>query len=458
MNKVYGWCFIFLSALSILGAVIVQSAFAQDASAWYQPGKHEGVTLNVVLNASHANAPYDEIYGQLKTQFEELTGATITFVPISENEMYTKVRLALLAGQCTYDAMETGAGGAKDYGLSGFLAPLPTPPDVADMFEGDVNQYSVDGELYGMPMFADTNILFWRTDLFEEAGLDPNQPPTTYQEFRDYAIKLTKDANGKSPGDEGFDPNNVVVWGAAFKGSQKLASTWEWYNYLYAFDGEVFDKDYNVIVDQQPAIDSLQWVVDNFRKYNIYPPDTINFDYSEFHTLFTEGKVAMAINWPYMWGLVQDPEQSKVVDKVAIGRKPEGVRHGGNIGGWSFNVFKDCPNQAAAIDLAKWMASPEAGQLYAGVSLVPVRKSILEAKAAEEGQPWQAIAENLQDGQMVSALATGESWMPIENALQVAIQKSLIGDMEPADALKEAAVEIRQILDDNGFYTDILGR
>lgn len=449
MNRLYRLC--------LMGVVVLQIALAQDAAEWYTPGKHDGVTLNVVINASHTTPPQDKIYEELRTSFEAATGATLNFVAIPENEMYNKVRLSLLSGQCTYDAMETGAGGAKDYGLSGFLSPLPTPPDVADMFEGDVNQYSINGELYGMPMYSDTNILFWRTDLFEAAGLDPSKPPTTYEEFRDYAMKLTTDVNGKHPGEEGFDPDNVAVYGSAFKGTQGLASTWEWYNYLYAFDGEVFDGDYNVIVDQQPAIDSLQWVVDNY-KAGIYPPDTITFDYSEFHTLFIQGKVAMAINWPYMYGLVQDPAQSQVVDKVAIGRKPQGVRHGGNIGGWSFNVFKDCPNQEAAIDLAKWFARPEASEMYADASLVPVRKSVLDARAKEEGQPWTAILENMGDGQMVSALATGESWMPIENALQVAIQKSLIGEVTPAEALAEAAEEIRTILDDNGFYTDILGR
>jgi multiple sugar transport system substrate-binding protein len=451
MRRLYLWSFIFLSI------IVLQNTLAQDAADWYMPGKHDGVTLNVVINASHTTPPQDTIYEELRTSFEAATGATLNFVAIPENEMYNKVRLSLLAGQCTYDAMETGAGGAKDYGLSGFLAPLPTPPDVDDMFAGDVNQYSINGELYGMPMYSDTNILFWRTDLFEAAGLDPNKPPTTYEEFRDYAMKLTTDVNGKHPGEEGFDPDNIAVYGSAFKGIQGLASTWEWYNYLYAFDGEVFDANYNVIVDQQPAIDSLQWVVDNYNM-GIYPKDTITFDYSEFHTLFMQGKVAMAINWPYMYGLVQDPEQSQVVDKVAIGRKPQAARHGGNIGGWSFNVFKDCPNQAAAIDLAKWFARPEASEMYADASLVPVRKSVLDARAQEEGQPWLAILENMPDGQMVSALATGESWMPIENALQVAIQSSLIGDATPEEALKEAAEEIRTILDDNGFYTDILGR
>lgn len=444
------FCILVISVLSV--------GFSQSVDEWYQPGDYEGRTLNVVINAGRTTEPLGEVYNELTASFEDATGATVNLIPIPENQMYNQVRLSLLSGACPYDMMETGAGGAKDYGLSGFLAPLPTPPDIDDFFEGDVNQYSIDGELYGMPLYSDTNLLYWRTDLFEEAGLDPNRPPQTYDEFREYAQRLTVDANGKRADEEGFDPNNVEVWGSAFKGSQNLASTWEWYNYLYAWGGDVFDEDYNITVNEPAAVDSLQWVVDNYREYGIYPLGILTFDYTEFQTLFLEGKIAMAINWPYMYELVQDPESSKVVGKVAVGRKPMQVTHGGNIGGWSMNVFKDCPNQDIAVDFAKWFARPEATRMYAGVGNVPVRKSVLSEVAAGEGQPWQAIQENLVDGQMVSALATGESWMPIEQVLQVAIQRSFTGEATPQQALDQAAEEIAGILDDNGFYTDVLGR
>ncbi|MDX2005482.1 MAG: sugar ABC transporter substrate-binding protein [Meiothermus sp.] len=443
-------------SLGLLSAALAQAApTAQAIRDFYQPRNWAGTTLNVVINASHTNPPYDRIYGQLRESFERASGAKVNFVPIPENEIYNKVRLALLAGQCPYDAMETGAGGAKDFGMSGLLAELPRPVDVADMFQGDVNQYSIDGKLYGMPMYSDTNILFWRTDLFRAAGL-PNRPPNTYDEFRQWAIRLTVDVNGKRGNEPGFDPTRIAVYGSAFKGASNLASTWEWYNYLFAFGGDVFDDKYNVIVDSPAAVRSLQWVVDNFRRHNIYPKDTNTFDYTEFHTLFAEGRVAMAINWPYMWSILQDPKQSKVVGQVAVGRKPgvlinNRINRGGNIGGWSFNVFEKCGKKEAAIDLAKWFASPAASRLYAEGSLVPVRRSVLAELARSKGQPFVAISQNMPDGRMVSPLATGESWMPIENVLQNAIQQSLIGRATPQAALTQAAADIRKILSTNNF-------
>ena len=70
----------------------------------------------------------------------------------------------------------------------------------------------------GIPSIADTNILYWRTDLFEQAGLDPNKPPKTYSELTEYAKLLTIDKNGKNSTEEGFDKNNIDIYGYGFRG------------------------------------------------------------------------------------------------------------------------------------------------------------------------------------------------------------------------------------------------
>lgn len=435
-----------------------QVEMAPEAAAFYTPGNFKGQELNVVINASTQGTPNSKkSYDDLKAKFEELSGAKVNYIPLPENEMYDKVRLEMTNNSGIYDMMQTGAGGAKDYGLSGFLIALPKPPDLADFYEGDVAQYSIGGELYGMPMTGDTNLLFWRTDLFEKAGLDPKKPPETYDQLREYAIKLTTDKNGKHPGEDGFDANNIEVYGFGFKGTAGLASTWEYYNYLYAFGGDLLDADYNPTLNSPEAVAALTWVVDNFHKYNLYPKDTPTYDYTEFHTLFLQGKMAMAVNWPYMWNLAQDPAQSKVVGKVMIGRKPGEKTHGGNIGGWSWNVFKMSKKQDLAIAFAKWMSSPDASLTFAqnGVGN-SVRKSVAKLMTQKDPILYTAIAENQADGRGVKWLDTGPSWLEIEKVLYQAIQEALIGSKDPKTALEDANKATRGILDSNNFYKDLL--
>lgn len=432
-------------------------ALSSEAAAYYTPGRFEGGALRVVINASFISTPDSQAVMESQlAAFNEATGARVEYVPLPENQMYDQVRLELANATGAYDMMHSGAGGAKDYGLSGFLVPLPTPPDLGDFYEADIAQYSIGGELFGLPMIADTNILYWRADLFEQAGLDPARPPQTYDEFRDYAIRLTTDGAGLHPGDDGFNPDDIAVFGSAFKGTAGLAATWEWYNYLYAFGGDLVDADYNPTLDSPESVASLQWVVDNLLQHRIYPPDILTYDYTEFHTLFIQGRVAMAINWPYMWNLAQDPAQSQVVDQVRVGRKPGQETHGGNIGGWSWNVFGMSANQDLAIAFAKWMSSPATSLAFARADRAPVRKSVAAIKADEDPVLFAAIDENLPDGRSVKWLDTGPSWMEIEKVQYEAIQRALIGDATPEQALADANAAARAILEDNGFYEEIL--
>lgn len=439
-----------------LGLPLLEAA-PEDVQAYYLPDgeQFQGQSLNVVINSTFLETNPEPLE-MGKAKFEELTGATINYIPLPENQLYDQVRLELAVESGAYDMVHTGAGGAMDFGLAGFLVPLPEPPDADDFFEADMDQYSAGDAIYGLPMVADTNILYWRTDLFEAAGLDPAAPPQTYDELRDYALKLTTDTNGKHPGEDGFDPNNIEVYGLAFKGIAGLASTWEWYNYLYAFGGDVFDAEYNVTIDSPEAVASLQWVVDNLREYNIYPADTATYDYTEFHTLFIQGRVAMAINWPYMWNMAQDPAQSEIVGQVAIGRKPSQVTHGGEIGGWSWNVFQMSQNQDLAIAFAKFMSGPDISLAFAEGGNVPARKSVAAIMTERDPVLYGAIAENQADGKSIGFIETGPSWTPIEQELSQAIQEALIGDKDPATALKDAKSDIEGILEDNHFYEDIL--
>lgn len=437
-----------------LTALVASSGGAVAQEEWFQPADHAGKQLNLAVEASMLQPPASTYAEELKTSFEAASGATVVYNPIPENQLYNKVRLSIVGKTGAYDGVFTGAGGAKDFGMSGRLAPIERAPDIEDFFASDVAQYSVGDTLYGAPLSSDTNIFYWRKDLFEAAGLDPDTPPATYEQVQEYAVKLTTDANGKHPGEEGFDANKIEVYGLAFKGAKALASTWEWYNYLFAFGGNVFDDKFNVVVNQPEAVASLQWLTDNFREKQIYPADTLTIDYSEYDALWLQGRVAMGINWPYMYARLQDPAQSLVVDKVNIGRKPAQATHAGNIGGWSFNVIAGSPNQAVALDFAKWVQRKKTAEMVVSAGTPPPRISVIEAKAAEAseaGQPWKAIAENLRDGQMVTPIATGDSWLPIESALQTAIQESLLGQKTPQQALDDAAAAIKGILERNGF-------
>jgi multiple sugar transport system substrate-binding protein len=63
--------------------------------------------------------------------------------------------------------------------------------DLEDYIPAFLNQAKVDESLFGLPIDGETTGLFYRTDRFEEAGLDPTKPPTTWEELTQYAEAMT---------------------------------------------------------------------------------------------------------------------------------------------------------------------------------------------------------------------------------------------------------------------------
>lgn len=411
--------------------------------------------------------PKDDNVEKLKTfikEFEDKTKIKVELVTFPENEMYDKVKLAVSSGNVPYDVWTTGAGGAKQYGQMGILEALDAPKDFNDFFPGDIKQYQVGDKIYGIPFTADINLLYYRTDLLKQAGFvdakGDAKPPTTWDEFRDMAKKLTVDENGKHLGDSGFDSNKVAIYGALFKGANTLASSWEFWNYLYSFGGSAVSideskKSYSVEINKDPAVKALQFIVDNYKE-GIYPKGVPNFDYNEFVTMFLQGKAAMAVNWPYMVDLGKDPKQSQIVDKFTVGLMPKGVKNAGNIGGWSLHILKASKNKEAARMFIDYLTSQDTMTRYAKtVGNTPVRKSSMK-QLIEEAQgidkvKLQAISDNLNNGQMVDLVATGESWLDTDREVQTAIQSALTQKESVQSALDKAAANIDKILKKNKF-------
>jgi len=432
-----------LGAAALLGPLDVARAARRYAGS--KP------TLNLATSAGALTT-----YAGLADDFKKQTGITLNVIGFPENALYDKIQLDIASGARRFDLALTGAGGAKQFGLAGHLLPLPRPKDIGDFFTAAIQQYSIGGKLFGYPTTTDTNLYYWRTDLAKKAGLDATRPPATLDEFRRHAIALTVDTKGRHPDDRNFDQSSVAVYGANYKGSASLACTWEWYNYLFAYGGDVLrNGDYTVTVDQPAAVAALQWVVDNYRTYKIYPQGVPTFDYTEFHTLFYAGKVATCLNWPYMYAAAQDPKLSKVAGKVAVGLRPGKATHGGELGGWSIGALSQTRYPEEAIAAATFFSSPRAVHLYATRGQTPARRSAFKELTAQQPALYRAISDNLAHGRGLNLLATGPSWPACEKILAQAVQQALIGQASPKDALSAARSSITGILRRNRFYEQV---
>ncbi len=124
----------------------------------------------------------------------------------------------------------------------------------SDFTPVQIEETSWDGKVYGLPLFTDVRYLFWNRKHFEEVGLDPDTPPTTWSELEMFAEKLNV-KNDKGDLDRiGFVP-------------YLFGNSWTW---LYGFINKapaISDDKRTILCDDPRWAEAVDWMVQFYDKY-----------------------------------------------------------------------------------------------------------------------------------------------------------------------------------------------
>ncbi len=152
-------------------------------------------------------------------------------VPIGYNALMEKT-LTSTAGGAPPDILSIDGGIMAQ--LAAHRLFLPLDDFVADVPSLDPELFfphiwpmvDIDGHVWGIPTTTDTYCLVWNRTAFEEAGLDPDQPPEDWDTFMDYIARLTVRSETGAIERMGFLPwvpwCQIYQWGVLFGG--------EWFN------------------------------------------------------------------------------------------------------------------------------------------------------------------------------------------------------------------------------------
>jgi len=160
-------------------AIIAMSApaMAEDLVMWERSGGNAGMVDRLVEMWNEAN-PDRKI--------------VLTYIPHAE--MVAKLAQAIASGEVP-DLMGMDLIYAPQFEKAGQLVDITDKikdwPELATASPGHMTVATYEGRLYGVPLYADVSALFYNTELFEQAGLDPSKPPTSLAELREYADKIT---------------------------------------------------------------------------------------------------------------------------------------------------------------------------------------------------------------------------------------------------------------------------
>ncbi|KPQ26711.1 MAG: ABC-type sorbitol/mannitol uptake system substrate-binding component SmoE, partial [Halomonas sp. HL-93] len=133
------------------------------------------------------------IMQSLTDEFEEAhPDITLDWVVLEENVLRQRMTTDIATEGGQFDVMTIGTYEVPIWAERGWLSPLDNLPD--DYNEDDLltsvrDGLSHDDTLHALPFYAESSMMYYRKDLFEEAGIEMTDEPT-WEEVREWAGKL----------------------------------------------------------------------------------------------------------------------------------------------------------------------------------------------------------------------------------------------------------------------------
>lgn len=396
------------------------------------------------------------IMQELSSQWEEETGHTINWVVLEENVLRQRVTQDVATGGGQFDVMTIGSYEAPIWGAQEWLLPLDDLPDYdyEDLIPAVREGLSHDGTLYAVPFYAESSFTLYRTDLFEEAGLEmPDQP--TYEDISTFAEQLTDRENEQY----GLCLRGKPGWGENMAYFGTLVNT---------MGGRWFDMDW------QPQLDSEAWAnaLDTYLELmnNYGPPGVASNGFNENQALFQTGKCAMWIDATSAAGRVFDPSQSDVADSVGFAAAPVAETEKGSswFWAWSLGIPASSGKAETAKDFLAWATSPEyvtlVGEEKGWVAVPPgTRLSTYENEDYIEAAPFaETVLESIRSADPSDPTAeevpyTGIQYVAIPEfqgigtAVGQQISAALSGQMDAEQALASSQSLVQREIDRAGY-------
>lgn len=366
--------------------------------------------------------------------FEEQTGHTVEFVNVPYGSVFDRLTAEMATDGAAFDVATI------DVVWMSHFAPFAEPLDdlftdevINDLFPSLVADAQIGGSFIGMPTWANTEIIFYRKDMWEDpdeqAAFEaeygyPLAPPTTWQEFDDMAQFFTRDTDGDG---------EIDIYGTDVKGG---VADFEWMIAVLqaGSPGVVLDADHNIIIDNDEHVTGLEYYISHHCDMDVAPPNVNEIDWGVAETLFTESKTAMFRFWGHAYRL--RPEGSELGELVGVAPMVAGPGGIGAIPGPWFNIVpKSSENKELALELVQFLYDNNALGIEAPLGLA-ARKSAYASYADVEGfENLNPLLETLDSSQTIGRPAVAD-WQQIADEILGPIgSDALTCEEDPAELL-----------------------
>ncbi len=300
--------------------------------------------------------------------------------------------------------------------------------------------------IWAIPKMLATELWFYNKTMFKNAGLDPEKPPQTVEEFAEVAKRLTKDTDGDG---------RVDQWGVDLTVGAEGGPVRQYITTAKAFGGRLVVNKYSestaadaVTWDSPGTVAGFKWLVQLF-KDGSSPPSTISDTVRDVANNFRAGKVAMAMMGPWEMQATKEAFDKEGWD-YGLFRFPEGP--GGRadfmyVG--ALGMFSQTKKDEDVIKYLKYYTSAKGIVLYMKVNgMIPANKEALADPYYSADPKYKVLLDTINNADLVtpkwmSLLGTSSlfdgTWTPL-------YQKMMAGSISVEDGVAQMDKSLKDFL------------
>jgi multiple sugar transport system substrate-binding protein len=470
---------ILLLCFLILGAISVVSA---------QDRPYEGVDVTVVTFTGPQIA---EPLQRRAPDFNELTGANVEVVTVPFADLFQSVLTDQVTGTNSFDAFVFAPQWVVDYISAGIIEDLTERiANDPDLQWEDVGQFfrefssTFEGQVYTIPLDGDFHMVYYRTDVLEQNGLEP---PRTWDDY----LAIAEATHGQDMNGDG-----EADFGSCISKARSQQSYW-WIHSIAAPFLQTLGTSQGVFFDTEtfePLVNNPGFIraLEIYQATNAFgPPNEQTLNVGDTRSLMTSGRCALTLDWGDIGSLAVDPEQSVVQDLVGAVITPgstevldretgelvpcddmtcpyaiDGVNHApfASFGGWSGGVSANAPDDVkdAAYAFFSYMAQP--AQANEDVTIGRTGFNPYRISQFENLEPWLAggfsetaandylgaIQNSLNSPNMVLDLRIPQNQQYQQVILDTILSQFIAGEFTAEEAAQEIESQWNSLSDESG--------
>jgi multiple sugar transport system substrate-binding protein len=412
-----------------VATIAVLSSLCLSQGAWAQAKE-----IRVLL----ANHPYGELLKSAIPEFEKASGVKVNFESLQESQLTQKLTTEFATKSSTVDVFMTRPlQEGKMFSKNNWYETLGSY-DFSDYPKAIMGvASSADGKPYLVPLVTEWQVLYYRKDLFEKAGI---KVPTNFTELEAAAQKLNTDD----------------VAGFASRGKGAAAVT-QLSSYVYNHGGAYLDKGVAVF-DSQGAVDAIRFYGKMLGSYG--PKGVTSMSWENIMPVFQAGKAAMWTDASVFYGQIVDPAKTQIpAENFGIANFPAGPKTNSPfiVVSWGMAIASQSRNKDLAAKFLDWATSKELA-----------KRGMLSNITMARISAWQDkdVLAKVNPGLVETQVFAAQNGNPFDRPYMSAVgeARDLIGEIviesintkgqspKLEQMAKERAVKVNDLLKDTGEY------